>query len=172
MPLPKKSDAEKLSELASLFDRDLLSSEEFEQAKAEVAAESGLGDPQPDPGMSENVKVHGGRDRVVGRDLGRGWSTGPTSEPAAGTVLGARFPLLSTTALALRVFGILLILAGLYVGVWGGVIEPNLPGHGFGTEDYAELFGGMAALLFGLGAVALGEIVGVLLAIEDNTRPG
>jgi hypothetical protein len=64
----------------------------------------------------------------------------------------------------------LVVLVGLYFAVYEGMIEPILPGHHFGSGDAMELGGGLLGVIAGLGSVALGEIIGVLFAIEANTR--
>jgi len=81
-----------------------------------------------------------------------------------------KFPLLSAISAILRIAGFLLLLPALYYFVYGGIIEPNLPGHGFGQEDLFQLLGGLLGCIIGLGVVAAGEIIGVLFSIEKNTR--
>lgn len=86
--------------------------------------------------------------------------------------MNSRFPLLSFVSLVMRFVGWTLVLVGSYFGVWEGMIEPNLPNHRFTIPgDLEQLLGGVLALWFGLVAVVMGEVIGVLFAIEANTRP-
>jgi len=45
-----------------------------------------------------------------------------------------------------------------------------LPGHAYGQGDGIQIIYGIATAFSGLLWVAFGEIIGVLLAIEKNTR--
>lgn len=81
-----------------------------------------------------------------------------------------KFPLLSTVSVVLRYAGVLILLVGLYLAVYQGIIEPLMPGHRFASDDFMELGGGLLLTIIGLVAVAFGEIIGVLFAIEANTR--
>ncbi|MCB1245052.1 MAG: hypothetical protein KDN04_20205 [Verrucomicrobiae bacterium] len=81
-----------------------------------------------------------------------------------------KFPLLSIISGLLRVFGFLLLLVSLYYSIWEGFVEPNLPGHNFTQIDLIQLLGGLFGSLFGLVAIASGEVIAVLFAIEKNTR--
>ena len=81
------------------------------------------------------------------------------------------FPVLTIVSKLLRFLGWLLIIVGLFYFVaWEAVIEPHLPQHSFGQEDLFQLIAGIAATLLGLVAIVIGESVGVLFAIEANTR--
>ncbi len=80
------------------------------------------------------------------------------------------FPVLVTIASILKTVGWLLIAAGIYYGIWQGIIEPMLPKHSFMPGDMAELIGGVSAIVSGLILLFFSESVGVLLAIEKNTR--
>lgn len=84
--------------------------------------------------------------------------------------MNMRFPVLSIISILIRIFGWLILLAGLAYAIAQGIIEPNLEGHTFRQEDQIQLGGGIFASLFGLFFVAIGEVVGVLFSIEANTR--
>jgi len=84
--------------------------------------------------------------------------------------MNEKFPLLSTVSLLIRILGALVLFVGLYYAVQEGIMEPNQSGHSFGSEDAMQLGGGLLLTLVGLGAIAFGEIIGVLFAIESNTR--
>lgn len=84
--------------------------------------------------------------------------------------MSSRFPLLSFVSSMLKIFGCVLIVVGLYYGLWEGIIEPNQPQHRFEMDDLVQLFGGALSLWCGIVAVAFGEVIGVLFAIEENTR--
>lgn len=81
-----------------------------------------------------------------------------------------RFPLLSFVSVLIRIVGALLCLGATFYGVKEGVLEPMEPRHHFGGEDMLQLTSGLVGLLLGLFAIAGGEAIGVLLAIESNTR--
>ncbi|MFA6244797.1 MAG: hypothetical protein WC655_27885 [Candidatus Hydrogenedentales bacterium] len=85
--------------------------------------------------------------------------------------MNKRFPLLSLVSVVLRALGLLTTLVGLYYVLYEGIIEPNLPNHVFAPSDATEMAGGFVGLLAGLALIAFGEIIGVLFAIEANTRP-
>jgi len=84
--------------------------------------------------------------------------------------MNTRFPLLSVVSKIMRFVGGLLVLAGLYYFIYEGLIEPRLPGHHFDPDDLVELLCGIAGVVVGFGTVAAGELIGVLFAIEENTR--
>lgn len=84
--------------------------------------------------------------------------------------MNEKFPLLSTVSLVLRFVGVLILLVGLYLAVYEGIIEPLMPGHHYSSGDAMELGGGLLLTVISLVAVAFGEIIGVLFAIEANTR--
>lgn len=77
---------------------------------------------------------------------------------------------MSFLSVVLRLVGGLVLLIGIYYAVYEGMIEPNKPGHSFSSEDAMQLGSGLIAVIIGLAAVAFGEIIGVLFAIESNTR--
>ncbi len=85
-------------------------------------------------------------------------------------MVNERFPLLSVVSMCMRLAGGLVILVGLYYAAYEGVLEPNLPNHTFTQNDAMQLAGGLLLIVVGLATVALGEIIGVLFAIEENTR--
>ncbi|MBM3163520.1 MAG: hypothetical protein FJZ79_09480 [Chlorobi bacterium] len=84
--------------------------------------------------------------------------------------MSKKFPVLSFLSVLIRLFGVLLLLFGIYYGIYEGIIEPNLPHHHFAQGDAMELGGGMLVFFFGIISLIVGESVGVLLAIEANTR--
>lgn len=88
-----------------------------------------------------------------------------------------KFKFLSGVRNLLAVAGWLVVIAGLALAVYGGIIEPSQVGHHFGTEDAIELDAiglgiGLVLAIGGLVSVAFSEVIGVLLAIEENTRTG
>jgi len=56
------------------------------------------------------------------------------------------------------------------VGFGYGIFEPMQAGHHFGLDDIAAISLGFLLVLVGLITVAVSEVVGVLFAIENNTR--
>ncbi len=70
----------------------------------------------------------------------------------------------------LKAFGWIGVFAGIVFVFGAGVIEPSLPKHSFGPGDFWEIVGGLLFSLAALCIIAFGEIVGVLFAIEANTR--
>lgn len=86
--------------------------------------------------------------------------------------MNARFPLLSVISLILRGAGIIICLGGLFFAVYQGIIEPNQQGHSFTNNDRTQLVVGSIGVLIGLLTAAFGEVIGVLFAIEENTRKG
>ena len=86
--------------------------------------------------------------------------------------MNTKFPVLSFVSSLLRFIGWIAVLAGIaYIGYQ--VVELNQHGHKI-TITPPELimkFGsGMAAIVAGLIIAAIGESIGVLFAIEKNTR--
>ena len=81
-----------------------------------------------------------------------------------------KFPVLSFVSVVYRIFGFLLLIASLYYFLYEGIVEPRLPNHHFGETDLVELLGGLLGCIVSLGLVATGEVIGVLFAIEKNTR--
>jgi len=84
--------------------------------------------------------------------------------------MNSKFPALLFVSVILKIVGWAIILPGLYFAVYEGIIEPHQPGHNFGSGDMIEIAAGSLLVLFGLGAATLGEIAGVIMAIELNTR--
>lgn len=73
---------------------------------------------------------------------------------------------------ALGALGWVLVVAGALYTIVAGVVEPNLSGHSFGPTDLLDILIGALSSILGLGLVAYGELIGVFLAIEENTRRG
>ena len=84
--------------------------------------------------------------------------------------MNSKFPILSFISFILRIVGWIIALGGGYFIVYEGIIEPNQPGHTFGNADKIEIVTGFALILFGLFCAAFSEIIGVMFAIEENTR--
>ena len=84
--------------------------------------------------------------------------------------MSEKYPTLSFVSAVMLLIGILVSLAGLYLAGYQGIIEPLQPGHRFADQDVVELGGGALLILIGLGAMAFGELVRVLVEIESNTR--
>jgi hypothetical protein len=79
------------------------------------------------------------------------------------------FPVLSTIAKVMSFVGWLLVIAA--VCVFGyAVMEANQPRHFWGNSNTLFAMWSAAALVVGLFVEALAEIIGVLFAIELNTR--
>ena len=66
--------------------------------------------------------------------------------------------------------GFLLMLAALMYGIYFAGIEPMLPNHAFGPGNITNILFAVGGLVAGLLLVAVGECIGVLFAIEANTR--
>ena len=84
--------------------------------------------------------------------------------------IDTRFPILSFTSKLLRIIGFLAMLGAVFYGVYFAVIEPALPDHGFGPGNVMNLLFALGGLSAGLLVVVAGECIGVLFAIEANTR--
>jgi len=84
--------------------------------------------------------------------------------------MNERFPVLSTVSNLLRVIGWIVAIAGAIYAGYEGIFETTLPGHSFGGQDLLQLISGVVLGLFGLLTVAFSEVIGVLFAIEENTR--
>lgn len=85
--------------------------------------------------------------------------------------MNPRFPVLSIVSKLLRKFGWAAVALACFYGVKEGIVEPLLPGHRFAEHDAFQFVSGLAGAIVGLIIVAWGEIIGVLFAIEENTRP-
>ena len=83
--------------------------------------------------------------------------------------MSSKFRLLSTIAILLKFIGVITIIVGV-AGMGYGVVEPQQPGHAFGFDDTIAIASGVLFVLSGLLTVAASEVVGVLFAIERNTR--
>lgn len=84
--------------------------------------------------------------------------------------MNTKFPVLTTVSTVLGVTGWLVIIAGVLYAVYEGIVEPHQPGHSFGAGDVIEIAIGMILAVGGLIVVAFSEVIGVLFAIEENTR--
>ena len=81
-----------------------------------------------------------------------------------------RFPALSFISTCLKIIGWIFVVFGLMYIVAAGLIEPNMRGHSFNLSDIIDIVTGLGILISGLVAAAFGETIGVLFAIEYNTR--
>jgi hypothetical protein len=68
----------------------------------------------------------------------------------------------------LRLFGAILVVGGAYFAHESYQAMQQL--HAISPEDSIRLTESVAALLTGLLTIACGEVIGVLFAIEKNTR--
>ena len=84
--------------------------------------------------------------------------------------MNKKFPALSTVSDLLKVTGWLLVVVGVGYAAYEGVWEPNLPNHVFGGQDLLQIIGGVVLGIQGLLTFAFSEVIGVLFAIEENTR--
>ena len=84
--------------------------------------------------------------------------------------MSKKFPVLSFLSVLIRLFGVILLLVGIYYCIYGGIIEPIQHHHEFYPNDAMQLIGGIVALFFGIISLIVGESIDVLLAIEANTR--
>ena len=85
--------------------------------------------------------------------------------------MNPRFPVLSVVSRLLRNLGWATVAVACIWGVKEGIVEPLLPGHRFAESDAFQLVSAVAGAIVGLIVVAIGEAIGVLFAIEENTRP-
>ncbi len=85
--------------------------------------------------------------------------------------MNGRFPILSTLSVVFRAGGILLVAFGAYALIrfydrhGGSRFWEDLS-----PEASVEVIAGLISILLGVGSATLGEIIGVLFAIERNTR--
>ncbi len=84
--------------------------------------------------------------------------------------MNRRFPILSIISTIFRIIGWLIIIVGLYLVFYEGIIEPNQEGHTFSGNDLYQIYSGLGSLLIGLMITAFGELIKVFFAIEENTR--
>ncbi len=85
--------------------------------------------------------------------------------------MNSRFPVLSTISGILRFAG-WVVTAGavLYGLLYQGLILPNQPRYHFDTGNAVAIASAVLGAVIGLITVAFGETIGVLFAIEENTR--
>ena len=81
----------------------------------------------------------------------------------------SQFPVLSTVAKILGGIGWLLVIGSVLMFGYT-VVEANIPGHYWGNSDKGIMVVSIILFLLGLMIEALAEIIGVLFAIEMNTR--
>lgn len=84
--------------------------------------------------------------------------------------MNKKFPVLSTVSNLLKIVGWLVVLYGAIYAAYEGIIEPVQPGHKFAGGDLFQLISGLGIAILGLVTVAFSEVIGVLFAIEENTR--
>lgn len=70
---------------------------------------------------------------------------------------------MSNTQIVLRIFSFIIIAVGLYYGGYGGLIEPNLPGHSYGTENKIQLALGLSVIFLGLIGLVLSQVADIVL---------
>ena len=89
--------------------------------------------------------------------------------------INERFPVLSSVAKVLQVLGwIIVIIGGALIIVVSGAealrsMSPN-SGHHWGGSDWMILISNIGITVCGFLVIAIAEIIGVLFAIEKNTR--
>jgi len=81
-----------------------------------------------------------------------------------------RFPILSFVSMLLKFFGWLFVVIGILYAVGKGIIVPMNSGGHFDLGDLLSISTGFGLTISGLIIAAIGEIIGVLFAIEENTR--
>lgn len=85
-----------------------------------------------------------------------------------------KFPVLSTFAKIVWVFGIILSIIGAILLSLEllELMKLSKPGSEWvwATKDYVKISCGILSLIFGISAMIISEVVGVLFAIEKNTR--
>lgn len=85
--------------------------------------------------------------------------------------MNSKFPVLSFISSAFKFFGWIIAVGGFGYAIVAGVYEPNQAGHSFNpSSDGLDIAFGSIGLIIGLVSIAIGEIIGVLFAIEENTR--
>ena len=86
--------------------------------------------------------------------------------------MGNEFPVLTFISKIMLYFGLVATIGGFGYALFSGILEPMQPKHSFGTTDAIQLASGVFVGINGLITAALGESIGVLFAIEKNTRKG
>ena len=85
--------------------------------------------------------------------------------------MNEKFIVLSFVASIIKWTGWLLVAAGAAYAFYNGVVEPSQPGHYFNwSTNGFHIALGIGAMITGLFKIAIGELIGVLFAIEKNTR--
>lgn len=89
-------------------------------------------------------------------------------------VINERFPILSTIAKILWGIGILICIIGIVSLASESleILQLNKPGTEWqwSTRDYLKISVGISSLIVGVISMIVAEVVGVLFAIERNTR--
>jgi len=78
----------------------------------------------------------------------------------------AKYPILSFASSVMKVIGVFALFIAAYLAIYQGIIEPLQPRHGFGLEDVVEIGEGLIVAMTGLGALAFGELVAILVNTE------
>lgn len=81
-----------------------------------------------------------------------------------------RFPALSSISRLLNLTGWCCVAGGGAHAIYSGLLETIPAGHSFGSGNILALVVGVFGAVGGLVVVALAESIGVLFAIEENTR--
>lgn len=82
--------------------------------------------------------------------------------------MNSKFPILSGLSAILRVVGLLLLLGGGWLLL--GWLDPSLLPDPLKALGRSSGMIGLVLLATGFGALVVGELIGVLFAIEENTR--
>ena len=80
------------------------------------------------------------------------------------------FPLHTFLSRSLRIVGWLAVALGVVYCVAFGIVEPILHNHRFSPENAFNLASGLAVAVAGVVLAWFGEALGVIYAIEANTR--
>lgn len=70
--------------------------------------------------------------------------------------------------IVLLIFGVIVMLAGAYFGIFEGIIEPNQKGHSFGSGDKIELVLGFALIYLGLIGIVLSSVFDKVSEVFDK----
>ena len=65
---------------------------------------------------------------------------------------------MSATSTILKILSMLIVLVGLYFGVYEGILEPMQPGHSFSTQDKIELVAGFCVIFLGMLGFVVSQI--------------